>query len=187
MECYHKPHHLLGHLHQCWLQNREESLLDTHMHTDAHTSTHTYTYPHTQIPPTHTHEGRWYLLGGGSRRGLFELLPWVLATEGASEVGEMHVFMYTHKLSCCTYIPHNSHKHSSYTHTVAPKPMVKQAICALTVSLVRTPKQLRDTAINMHLSIVISRSQWMRHQNDNQMYVYRVSYRKMDKGRQYIA
>ena len=149
MECYHKPRHLLGRLHQCWLQNREESSLDTHTQTDAHTCIPPPTHTH-----THTREGRWYSLGGGSRRGLFELLPWVLATEGASEVGEMCVVMYTHKLSCCTYIPHNSHKHSSYTHTVAPKPMVKQAICALTLSLVRTPKQLRDTAIDMHLSVI---------------------------------
>ena len=121
----------------------------------GHTCTHTHTYTpiHTHIPSlTHTHEERWYSLGGGSRRGLFELLPWVLATEGASEVGEMHVFVYTHKLSCCTYMPHNSH--SSHTHTVTPKQMVKQAVCALTLSLVRTPKQLRDTAIDMHLSVI---------------------------------
>ena len=59
-----RPHHPLDHRHQHWLQRKREFVGDTHTH-------------------THTH-----ILGGGSRRGLLELL--VVGTVGASGEGEIY-------------------------------------------------------------------------------------------------
>ena len=69
-----RPHRPLDHRHQHWLQRKRKFVGDTHTHTHTH---------------THTQEGdRDHSLGGGSRRGLLELL--VVGTVGASGEGEIY-------------------------------------------------------------------------------------------------